>query len=328
MVEQLQLLDNDLKQPIAVAYGMGVDSSAMLVGMAQRGIRPDLILFADVGDEHPETYAFEPIMQAWLKKQGFPPITTVVYKPKNFKNYPPYYSLSQNCLTNGTLPGISFGPASCSQKWKQAPQHNYIKQWEPARIAWAAGKKVIKLIGFDNSPRDRCRTYSANPKDGYLYEYQTPLQEWGWDRDECKRQIQVAGLPVPRKSSCFMCLSMKPDEVRALPQSHLRKIIQMEARANPRLRNCEGLWRSTVKGTRGATPRPGSMTQFIRKENLLSASEVDRIWDETPIEIVLFQEGYARAKENGTIDQFLATASNDYRNASWLDSFNTQKAAA
>ena len=63
------------------------------------------------------------------------------------------------------MPGISLGPASYSQKWKQAPQHNYLKSWEPAVIAWKAGKKVVKLIGFDDSPRDRCRTYSANPKD-------------------------------------------------------------------------------------------------------------------------------------------------------------------
>lgn len=35
-------------QPVTVAYGIGVDSTAMLVGLHQRGIRPDLILFADM----------------------------------------------------------------------------------------------------------------------------------------------------------------------------------------------------------------------------------------------------------------------------------------
>ena len=42
--------------PLVVSYGMGVDSTAMLIGMAQRSIRPDLILFADTGGEKPETY--------------------------------------------------------------------------------------------------------------------------------------------------------------------------------------------------------------------------------------------------------------------------------
>lgn len=36
------------KTPLVVAYGMGVDSTALLVGLHQRGLRPDLILFADV----------------------------------------------------------------------------------------------------------------------------------------------------------------------------------------------------------------------------------------------------------------------------------------
>ena len=42
--------------PLVVAYGLGVDSTAMLVEFAHRGIRPDLILFADTGGEKPETY--------------------------------------------------------------------------------------------------------------------------------------------------------------------------------------------------------------------------------------------------------------------------------
>ncbi len=35
--------------PLVVAYGMGVDSTAMLVGMAARGERPDLVVFAEHG---------------------------------------------------------------------------------------------------------------------------------------------------------------------------------------------------------------------------------------------------------------------------------------
>lgn len=51
-------------QPLVVAYGMGVDSTAVLVGLQQRGIRPDLILFADTGDEKPATYAYLPVINA------------------------------------------------------------------------------------------------------------------------------------------------------------------------------------------------------------------------------------------------------------------------
>ena len=50
-------------QPVVVAYGMGVDSTAMLIGLHQRGIRPDLILFADTGGEKPDTYLYAPIIR-------------------------------------------------------------------------------------------------------------------------------------------------------------------------------------------------------------------------------------------------------------------------
>lgn len=49
-------------QPLVVCYGMGRDSTAMLVGFKQRKIRPDLILFADVGAEREGTYAYLPVI--------------------------------------------------------------------------------------------------------------------------------------------------------------------------------------------------------------------------------------------------------------------------
>ncbi|WP_291333094.1 hypothetical protein [Desulfovibrio sp.] len=52
------------KPPLVVSYGMGVDSTALLVEMHNRGIRPDLILFADVGSEKHSTYAYLDIINA------------------------------------------------------------------------------------------------------------------------------------------------------------------------------------------------------------------------------------------------------------------------
>ena len=43
---------------LVVAYGLGMDSTAMLIEFPPRGIRPDLILFADTGCEKPETYLY------------------------------------------------------------------------------------------------------------------------------------------------------------------------------------------------------------------------------------------------------------------------------
>jgi hypothetical protein len=57
--------------PLVVAYGLGVNSTAMLVEFARRSITPDLILFADTGGEKPETYAYLPTIQQCSPASAF-----------------------------------------------------------------------------------------------------------------------------------------------------------------------------------------------------------------------------------------------------------------
>ena len=108
--------------PLVVAYGLGVNSTAMLVEFANRGVTPDLILFADTGGEKPETYQYLPVNQDYLKGVSFPPVVTVRYEPKT----PPYRTLEGQCLHTGTLPSLAYGGKSCSQKWKRQPQDAFI----------------------------------------------------------------------------------------------------------------------------------------------------------------------------------------------------------
>ena len=48
----------------------------MILGMYHKHIPVDLILFADPGGEQPHTYAYLPIMNAWLVRHGLPEIQT------------------------------------------------------------------------------------------------------------------------------------------------------------------------------------------------------------------------------------------------------------
>jgi hypothetical protein len=201
----------DRRVPLVVAYGMGVDSTAMLVGMRRRGIRPDLILFADTGGEKPETYDYLPVMQRWLKKVGFPPIQIVRYVPKWTKRGH-YTTLEENCLVNETLPSLAFGRKSCSLKWKRAPQDKFVRQWEPAQETWEKGGKVVKAIGYDAGPADMKRGHKLKDDEEYVYWY--PLREWGITRAGAEALIRSAG-------------------------------------ASPRLRVIEGLWRKATKARPG-----------------------------------------------------------------------------
>lgn len=285
-------LFGEIRPPVVVAWGAGVDSTAMLIEMIARGEHIDLVLFADTGSEKPATYAFVDFFRQWLADHGVR-MEVVRYEAKNFKNWPPYRSLHENVLTNATLPSISLGGGSCSIKWKQQPQHAFLKQWAPATECWAAGGKVVKLIGYDCSPADNRRFAAQDGKDDPHYVYRFPLREWGWTRAECEARIRAAGITVPPKSACFMCGATKPHEMHDLPVGQLRLIVLIEARAEPRLRNCDGLWRKPVQGCRGATPRPGSMTQYIREQNLLPSEEIDEIRACAPAALTRFQEAAA-----------------------------------
>ena len=66
-----------------VSYGGGTNSTAMLVGMYERGIPVDLILFADPGGEQPYTYEYLPIMDDWLARHGMPRLQTVCCTSKD-----------------------------------------------------------------------------------------------------------------------------------------------------------------------------------------------------------------------------------------------------
>jgi hypothetical protein len=226
---------------------MGVDSTAVLIGMHARGVRPDLILFADTGDEKPETYAYLPVIDAWLASVGFPAVTVVRFAPVRA----PYTTLGGKCLANETLPSLAFGGHSCSLVFKKEPQDRYVAGkrerapgkgwvtiggWQPALDAWTAGGKVVKAIGYDNGTADgkRAARYcekGGSETDKARFDYWYPLREWGWDREECKRQIAAAGLPVPMKSACYYCPASHKEEIDWLADAHpelLARAVAME----------------------------------------------------------------------------------------------------
>lgn len=278
-----------LTPPRVLAYGMGVDSTALLIELHARGEAPDLVLTADTGSDKPASYAYLEMMKLWMAERGIE-FQMVRYEPQRFKHWPPYYGIHEMCLTNGTVPSISMGRHSCSLKYKKAPQDKFLSQWEPARAAWSLGQKVVRLIGFDASPRDTVRYTHASTIEDPLYQTRYPLREWGWTRDVCAARIEAAGLPVPPKSSCFLCIGMTPQELCELPDWCLRVIVLVEARAAPRMRTVEGLWRTTSKS------RPGRMTTFIRSAQLLPSAEIDAIIADAPDQLVAFQEGAAEAE--------------------------------
>ena len=235
-----------------VCYGAGTDSTAMLIGLHQRGIPVDLILFADTGCEQPHTYEYLPVMNGWLNAHGMPEITVVEYTDRNGERL----TLEQECLRSGTLPALAYGHKKCSLKHKIEPQEKFCNNYPPCREVWTRGEKVVKFIGYDAGEerrRNHALVYDMQDKK-YRKEY--PLMDWGWGREECLAAIQQEGLPIPGKSSCFFCPAMKRHEIRTLYHRHrdlLDRAIAIEDNAKPNLITVKGLgrdwsWRDFISG--------------------------------------------------------------------------------
>lgn len=291
------------RSPVVVAWGAGTNSTAMIIELVRRGEIPDMVLLAAM-PEQPHTRRLIPIFRQWMDDHGVPN-EIVEYQARFFKHWPPYGSLLEASLTNGTLPSIAFGLHSCSSRHKISPQDKWVKAWPPAQHTWAHGEKVIRLIGYDCSARDNQRYAHRVGHVDPLFTYRYPLREWGLTREDCERIIFDEGLPNFYKSSCFFCTAMQPEEVRALTREELRLIVLLEARAAPRLKTIEGLWRKSTR------KRPGSMTAFIRSEQLLDEHEIDHIIASAPLDLLAFQRGAA------TISPEMRPHMRE-----WLDRFN------
>jgi hypothetical protein len=248
-IPQLSLaLGPEKPPPLVVSFGAGVDSTAMLVELHRRGLSPDLIIFADTGSEMPESYAYLDVIDVWLGQVGFPSLTVV----KNARPKSGDQSLGDALLRNSVLPALAYGQHQCSLVWKVSVIQKHVRKvfaWSGRSRTWGDGvPHVTMAIGYDAGPRDRTRAGKAHGKDSAGIVNWYPLIEWGLDRAGCVEAIVRAGLPVPRKSSCWFCPAMRREEVDGLALSHpalLAQAILIEDRARARgLTSVRGLGRS------------------------------------------------------------------------------------
>lgn len=243
------------KPLLGLSYGLGVDSTAIIVGLVQQGIRPDFITFADVGSEKETTYAYLPYINEYLRKHNFPEVTVVYYQPKTA----PYDNMEYNMVMNCTLPGTMFGKSSCTVKFKIKPQEKHERE------KFGKSRSITKMIGFEAGEeyrKDKAsdKAYTANTRYNYLY----PLQEWGWDREECKARIAEAGLYVPDKSACIVCPHVKEYELETYTPEERGRLVRMECYAEPFNKKVQGIW---GKG-RKRDNRPGSVTKYMLENNI------------------------------------------------------------
>jgi len=232
--------------PVVLNLGGGLNSTAMAIEWLSRGLALDLVVFADTGGEHDETYAFIREFNAWLRDRHDIGVT-VVHNALRPGGHGPHGSLEEECFNNRTLPSKAFGMGGCSTKWKRQPMDRYLRQWQPALDAWAKGQKVTRLLGIDAGEAHRSQALCDYEHD--IWVYRRPLVEWDVDREGCEKIVRAVGITPPRKSACWFCPAAKKSEVLALARERpdlFKQAVQMErvARDSGNLTMAKGLGRS------------------------------------------------------------------------------------
>lgn len=227
---------------IALSFGAGVDSTAMLVALKLADIRPDIITFADTGGEKPETIAHVGKINEVLASWNWPLVSICKKVPLEKTGYTDLYG---NCISNETLPSLAFGMKSCSIKWKHVPQDQFIKgvkrgpNASPSHPIWIeyqeTGQRIVKLIGYDCGKADMRRSKNL-PVSDESFDYVYPLQVIGWSRPDCVNAITrfLGSDLVPIKSACFFCPASKHWELFWLAANHpdlLEKALDLERKA-------------------------------------------------------------------------------------------------
>lgn len=171
-----------MKSPAEIVnFGAGINSTALIVEMVRRNMKPDYVIFADTGSEMPETYEHIERMRKWFKENG---LEFVVVKSKyDCSVYDYYYSRK---LT----PSRQF--RDCTDKFKIQPILRFVKQFKE--------QKVVQHIGICYD-----EVYRIRPSKTKWIQFRYLLAEWKMTREDCIKSIEEAGLEVPVKSGCFMC---------------------------------------------------------------------------------------------------------------------------
>lgn len=215
---------------LVVCLGMGRDSVAMLIWLYLLGIVPQIIAFADLGAERNSTYEYIPILNAWLKKVGFPEISIV--KARRTRDN----SFEHHLFRLGVFPSLTYNQHKCAVAWKIEVIQEYLENRADYQDAVRAGRTVVKCVGFEAGEEyraDRKKKKDAENcaeagafklPDGELAWY--PLIEHGLDLDKCVALIEREIGFVPSKSSCYFCAAMRKPEIVSLHELEPHKFFK------------------------------------------------------------------------------------------------------
>ena len=209
--------------PVVLSYGMGVDSTAILLSWLHdpafriiNGHRFDLddliVLTAQVGNEFAGTgHLVNEHVIPMLAHRGVRYVQVArggLYESDNIKvlsdtHSPDWlyldgqYRLSEEMLTQGSVPEYAEGQRKCSIKYKGWPLDTWLER------ELGADTEFIHVIGFNDDEHRRVERDQGYSTEVRHSEY--PLLEWEWGRQDCFDAIdELIGVEW-QKSCCTFC---------------------------------------------------------------------------------------------------------------------------
>jgi len=210
--------NNDKPAKVVLSYGMGVDSTAILVRWLTDPSSRDfdlsdlVVITAQVGDEFPDTQRLvEEYMLPLMREHGVRYVQLSRKGPREADGIEVHDDTTEptSCFTEGgewtlysemteagTVPQFRTGARRCSLHFKGWPLDTWLRNEfgdRPYRHVMGFNAEEQKRIDRDNS-------YSTEQRQS---EY--PLLDWKWGRKECEDYLESwAGEPW-KKSCCTFC---------------------------------------------------------------------------------------------------------------------------
>ena len=196
-----------------ISYGGGVQSTAMIVLAAtgefdRLGLNVEHALFSNVGDdsEHPATLTYvRDVMTPWAAEHGI-----TVHELHKVRRNGDIETLWQRLMKEGSrsLPIPVRMPDTGAPGTRSCTVDHKIKvvgKWLKANGA-SADTPANVCIGISTDEIQRIGNKNTEPYEVVSY----PLIDLRLSRAGCEHVIREAGLPVPRRSSCFFCPFHRP----------------------------------------------------------------------------------------------------------------------
>jgi hypothetical protein len=223
------------RTPVVLSYGMGVDSTAILVRWIDDPSSRDfeledlIVLTAQTGNEFPETgrqveqyilpllrkhnIRFVQVARSDLSTAAPTTVFTDTRSPRRLY-LDGDYKLSDESFSQGTVPSYG-GDRLCSMKSKGVPLDNWME-------AEMAGRNYRHVIGFNADEGERKDRDEAYVKPGRASEY--PLFDWkwngkqGWGRQAVEDYLYDYFGEEWLKSCCIFCpfTEGRPSQLRRM----------------------------------------------------------------------------------------------------------------